>query len=539
MNINNLCLGCMEEKPQANSMCPFCGFDYTKRNADDQLPMGTILNKSYIVGKCLGEGGFGITYIGFDINLQKKVAIKEFFLANYVNRSQQSNCILSIPDSTGQLFFSEKKRFIDEARILARIDQHPGIVRVINYFEENGTAYIIMEFIEGKSLKAYLKERGGILSVDETLSLMEPVIKALAVIHEKGIVHRDISPDNIMLTNDGKVKLIDFGAAKSKEGNMSANKVYKKSYSPIEQCTREGVIGTYSDIYAVCATIYEMITGLKMPSSIERQRSDTFVSPAAKGVRISPVCDAAIINGLAINPDERIKNAGDLYYFLYLYGRDKNATPDGVRKKIRESSTKVIVDKMKKENIRQKNKRNTWIAVIIITILACGIILVRQIGKMMAEDDKPVVLSSDEDSSVKEALTEEDLESYKQELYTYINSEQEEEGKTKAYINEEYENVSNSCIKEFVITSLETQEEWNEKITTCVTKAMNDQGIQDAGWLVLPYANDFTIKQVYEDMADNITTMSSGSMNLTSCTEIGISVGVHGDGTYFWIIIYK
>ncbi|MBP3621682.1 MAG: serine/threonine protein kinase [Lachnospiraceae bacterium] len=240
----------------------------------NKLPEGLLLNKTYSVGACLGEGGFGITYLGFDVNLEKKVAIKEFFLSGYCDRTAGTYEVVPKDGAKGQTFCREKARFVEEARILAKIDEHPGIVKVLTYFEENGTAYIIMEFIEGRSLKSYINERGGWLPVTETLELMEPIIKALAAVHDKGIVHRDISPDNIMLTTSGRVKLIDFGAAKSKEMDLNSNRVFKKSYSPIEQCERDGEIGTYSDIYAICATIYQIITGTKPPSALERKKEN-------------------------------------------------------------------------------------------------------------------------------------------------------------------------------------------------------------------------------------------------------------------------
>lgn len=507
----------------------------------NKLPVNVILNKSYRVDACLGEGGFGITYMGFDLNLQKKVAIKEFFLAGYCSRNGQSFEVVPGEGVKGQIFHSEKNRFIEEARILAKIDEHPGIVKVINYFEENGTAYIIMEFIEGKSLKAYIKEKGGVLSTDEALSLMEPVIKALAAVHDKGIVHRDISPDNIMLTSSGRVKLIDFGAAKSKETDMNANKVFKKSYSPIEQCSKEGVIGTYSDIYALCASLYEMITGTKTPSSMERVRLDTLVPPSARGVYISPVCDAAIMNGLTLNPEERIKNATDLYYFLYVYGRDVNATPEGIKKKIKDSSTKVILQKIQAESDRRKNKRNITIALIIIAVLGCGIILVRKLTSSDNQDSTPISITNERGEKDTD-ITKEDLVAYRDELYDYINDERQAEGINKMRVSSSFEEVCNACIEELINFNASTTAKWNEEITTCVTEEMKNQGISNAGWLVLPYNSDVTIEQIYEDATANIEAINgniTGAIDLMNCGEVGISLGMHSDGTIFFIIIYR
>ena len=507
----------------------------------NKLPEGLLLNKTYSVGACLGEGGFGITYLGFDVNLEKKVAIKEFFLSGYCDRAVGTYEVVPKDGVKGQTFYREKARFVEEARILAKIDEHPGIVKVLTYFEENGTAYIIMEFIEGRSLKSYIIERGGWLPVTETLELMEPIIKALAAVHDKGIVHRDISPDNIMLTTSGRVKLIDFGAAKSKEMDLNSNRVFKKSYSPIEQCERDGEIGTYSDIYAICATIYQMITGTKPPSALERKKYDTLMPPSAYGIDISPVCDAAIVNGLAFNHEERIKNATDLYYFLYIYGKDSTSTPEGVKKKINESSTKVIIDKMKKENVRRKNKQRTMVMLVIITVLACGIILVRQIGKIINSQDTPVSIT-DENGEKDTEITADDLEKYRDELYAYINEERSKAGTEDAVVSPTFENVCNTSIAQIIEYSSESTVEWNDYITKCVTEEMSNSGISNAGWLVIPYDMDFSIEQAYKDANANIKTINEGkedAIDLQNCGQIGISMGIHSDGTIFVIFIFR
>lgn len=507
----------------------------------NKLPEGLLLNKTYSVGACLGEGGFGITYLGFDVNLEKKVAIKEFFLSGYCDRIAGTYEVVPKDGVKGQTFYREKARFVEEARILAKIDEHPGIVKVLTYFEENGTAYIIMEFIEGRSLKSYVIERGGWLPVTETLELMEPIIKALAAVHDKGIVHRDISPDNIMLTASGRVKLIDFGAAKSKEMDLNSNRVFKKSYSPIEQCERDGEIGTYSDIYAICATIYQIITGTKPPSALERKKEDTLMPPSAFGIDISPVCDAAIVNGLAFNHEERIKNATDLYYFLYVYGKDSTGTPEGVKKKIDESSTKVIIEKMQKENIRRKNKQRTVIMLIIITVLACGIILVRQIGKIINSKDTPVSITN-EDGEKDEKITAEDLEECRDELYAYINEERSKEGMGEVTVSSTLETVCNSSVKKIIEYSSTSTEDWNNHIRACVTSEMSDSGIGNASWLVLPYTLDFSVEQAYEDITINIESINGGiegALDLMNCSKIGISMGINSDGTIFLVLIFK
>lgn len=544
MNVNNICLGCMKEKPQQNMICPYCGYNFEK-NEKHQLPVNIILNSAYLIGKCLGDGGFGITYVGYDMNLYKKVAVKEFFLKGYCHRGEDGFSVIPKDEKKGVVFNREKARFVEEGRILAQIDEQPGVVKVISYFEQNNTAYIVMEFLEGTSLKSYVKQQGGKLEVGEALGIIQPVVKALAGIHEKGVVHRDISPDNIMITNSGKVKLIDFGAAKTKEDDMSANKVYKKSYSPLEQQSREGVIGTYSDIYALCASVYEIITGIKVQNAKERAETDIVKTPSELGFNVTPIQDAAIMNGLALDSDDRIKNAADLYYFLFVYGNTDNPSGTAMKKIIKESSTKVILDKMQKEKKARKNKKTSMVALVIITVLGCLIILVRQLGDMKQEkNDKPVVITDDgnygevDDSS---HITEEELKKYREDIYGFINEEREESGGEIVDISSKYEAAASDCAKTCTEVDL-SGGNMNQLLSDAMNTALKDNNLSNVGWVIVTYNTDFSIQQVYEDIKTQITAVNASITNpvdLGNCNGVGISLGVGKDGTYYWVVIYK
>lgn len=516
--------------------------------SNNKLPEGLLLNNTYQVGRCLGEGGFGITYMGYDVNLQKLVAIKEFYLAGYVSRNPYTYEVVPMSDSQARVFYNEKSKYIEEARILAKIDENPGIVKVITYFEQFGTAYIIMEFLEGRSLKAYIAERGGVLPVNEALQLMEPIIRALAIIHEKGIVHRDISPDNIMINNLGKAKLIDFGAAKTKEMDMSSNKVFKKSYSPPEQCQREGVIGPYSDVYAVCATLYELMCGYKLPSALDRQRADYLTALSDMGLDISPAINAAIISGLSLDIDARVKNATDLYYLIYVYGRDANATSQGVRNKIDESSTKILMEKIKKENTRRRYRTFYIAAVVLITLLGCGIILVRNINR---RSQTPVSISGSDNSisptgiqgaQTKYEISEDELKLYRDELYDQINVERQKQGIVETEVYPNFENVGNSCVSEMIVNKSTSQSELNSLIQKIVYSKMEEANIKGAGWLVLTEPSKFNAEAMYDEAMDNIARINGeqqGTIDLMNCNRIGISMGVHSDGTLYVVIIYN
>lgn len=539
MNLDNLCMGCMREKPAQMMNCPYCGHEVYYQNKNKQLPVWTVLHNAYLVGKCLGDGGFGITYMGFDMNLQKKVAIKEYFLHQCADRMHGSSMVTTYNDNRGNLFMREKGFFIEEARVLAQIDEHPGIVKVINYFEENGTAYIVMEFLEGKSLKSYIKERGGRLPVNEALGLIQPVIKALASVHERGVVHRDISPDNIMLTNNGSVKLIDFGAAKTKEMGMSENKVFKQSYSPLEQRQKEGVIGPYSDIYALCATVYEMITGIRVMPATERAKYDQVMLPSQMGIPINPIQEAALMNGLAIGIDERIKNATDLYYFFYVYGADPKASQAGMQRKIKESSTKVIIENMKKENVRRKNKTRAIVAVIIITLIGCMIITVRKIGELTggkkSDTQEAIVLSGDEEIQVD---SEKDLETLKTEFYDTLNERRNEEGFGDADVAAELEDAASDCT--LACVEIGETDDWNTALSQELLNSMEENGMEnDAVFsLVQMYGTSFSVEDVIDDFL--ATAKANGfSTTLINCSEVGVSIGKDENGLFFWTIYYK
>ncbi|MBQ7123063.1 MAG: serine/threonine protein kinase, partial [Oscillospiraceae bacterium] len=212
---NRLCLGCMNELEEENKICKICGWNSeADENSPHQLKCGTVLQGKYLVGKVLGEGGFGITYLGFNLLLQEKVAIKEFYPHGFVGRDTTVNS--TVMSYVGQESFTEKSKdgFIREAKTMQSLNKVEGIVEMKDVFAENNTVYIVMEYVEGKTLKEYVKGNGNKLPMSTVLKLLEPVMNALEQIHAHNLIHRDISPDNIMVGPDGKVTLLDLGAAR-------------------------------------------------------------------------------------------------------------------------------------------------------------------------------------------------------------------------------------------------------------------------------------------------------------------------------------
>ena len=283
------------------------------------LRKGTRLIGRYIIEGVLGQGGFGITYLGIDELHEKKVAIKEFFPQGIVTRN------IEYQDTVTVTFVGEKdnyekgkERFLKEARTMAKFSKDKGIVKALDFFEINNTAYIVMEYLEGVTLKQYLRENKRI-DAEDLVELLVPLIESLDEIHSQGLIHRDISPDNIMVLPDGRIKLMDFGAARdyTEFGEKSLSIVLKPGYAPPEQYQTHGVQGPWTDIYALCATMYKCITGENPPDAIDRLVDDHLKKISAFGIPVLPQIEEAIIKGMSVAANDRYQNVGDFCEDLY------------------------------------------------------------------------------------------------------------------------------------------------------------------------------------------------------------------------------
>ena len=316
------CYGCMNIKT-SSPVCEHCGYNEYAGNEPHQLPCGTLLQGQYTVGKVLGQGGFGITYIGWDHRLNIPVAIKEFYPSGFVNRDcRYSLSLTTYENQQGEFLRNTRERFIREAQTLARLSGVPEVVHVRNFFEANNTAYIIMEYIQGVDLRRYVKMRGGRLTPQETLTILEPITRALIQIHNAGIIHRDISPDNIMLLPGGGAKLLDFGAVRAMDvtdpnGDLpkSTEAILKHGFAPIEQYQRRGAIGPWTDQYAFCATIYYCITGRVPTEATERLMEESINWHTIPG--LLPHQAAALDKGMAIRASDRYPDVRELARQLY------------------------------------------------------------------------------------------------------------------------------------------------------------------------------------------------------------------------------
>lgn len=297
---------------QKTDTCPKCGKSLKEAPISPKfLKPGTILQGKFIVGYPIGAGGFGNTYIGWNQLLLRKVAIKEFYPEQYITRAD-NHVTVTVPNKDLQPRFKKGLwQFLEEARSVAALQDIKGVVEISNFFEENGTGYIVMEYLEGMDVKTILKKSGNKKDYEWCRRVILTVLDTLKEIHKRGVLHRDIAPDNIFVTREGVIKLIDFGAAKhaSALANTNADIMLKVGYAPIEQYGRTMPQGPYTDLYAVAAMFYRMLTGQKPIPANQRQKKDTLITPSEMGIELPQQAEMAIMVCLNLLPQYRLQSA--------------------------------------------------------------------------------------------------------------------------------------------------------------------------------------------------------------------------------------
>ena len=297
--------------------CPYCGFvNNTPPKQLYYLYPGVELDSGrYIVGTVISCGGFGITYRAWDTMLQTMVAVKEFFPAEMVNRNPGERNIFIYENKTAA-FENNLQSFILEAKNTAKFSEQENIVKVYSSFTENGTAYMVMEFMRGQTLRQYLDKNGGRIPWDQVVDIGCSVMDILKAVHAAGIIHRDISPSNIMLCYDGKVKLFDFGAAQFSDSQSEKTRevILTKGFAPPEQYKTKSIQGAWTDIYALGATLYTAVTGVLPPESQDRQSEihEKKGDPLTRAKKIIPelpdYVDKALSRAMAIEPELRFRD---------------------------------------------------------------------------------------------------------------------------------------------------------------------------------------------------------------------------------------
>lgn len=256
----NLCENCFSEiSSEPCSVCGFCGQEQI--SDPTTLASGSVLQGRYAVGRVIGKGGFGITYLAYDIKHEEKIAIKEYYPYGIALRSPETTVVSVTSEETADVFKKGAEKFYDEARLVAAFNGNPSIVSVYDFFYENDTVYYTMEYLEGTTLKDYV-DKNGVITAGQAVLVAERISSALMTAHSSNILHRDISPDNIMICNDGKIKLLDFGAARQVVANasQSLSVILKQGFAPLEQYQKKGRQGPWTDIYSLGATLYYAMT---------------------------------------------------------------------------------------------------------------------------------------------------------------------------------------------------------------------------------------------------------------------------------------
>lgn len=340
------CLNCFNlfdivySDKEEREVCPYCG--YCEGTPPKELyhlyPGVGLYNNRYVIGTCIGFGGFGITYKAWDNVLETVVAVKEYYPTGLVQRVPGKPQVIIYTGESKEEYMQGLERFLDEAKNMAKFVDNPNIVHVDAFFEENNTAYLVMEYLPGMTLKSYLKSKGGRIGCEEVIPIADAVITALKEIHAGGIIHRDISPDNIMLCNDGRIKLLDFGAARFSDADQERTRsiILKPGFAPPEQYQAKSKQGPWTDIYALCATVYRAITGVLPDESVNRVIDDTVQSPIQIYSDIPERISNTVMKGMSIYPEIRFSNVDELKKAL-----------DG-EKKVMEPKKELRVRRMKR-----------------------------------------------------------------------------------------------------------------------------------------------------------------------------------------------
>ena len=340
------CLNCFNlfdivySDKEEREVCPYCG--YCEGTPPKELyhlyPGVGLYNNRYVIGTCIGFGGFGITYKAWDNVLETVVAVKEYYPTGLVQRVPGKPQVIIYTGESKEEYMQGLERFLDEAKNMAKFVDNPNIVHVDAFFEENNTAYLVMEYLPGMTLKSYLKSKGGRIGCEEVIPIADAVITALKEIHAGGIIHRDISPDNIMLCNDGRIKLLDFGAARFSDADQERTRsiILKPGFAPPGQYQAKSKQGPWTDIYALCATVYRAITGVLPDESVNRVIEDTVQSPIQIYSDIPERISNTVMKGMSIYPEIRFSNVDELKKAL-----------DG-EKKVMEPKKELRVRRMKR-----------------------------------------------------------------------------------------------------------------------------------------------------------------------------------------------
>ncbi len=312
--MTKICYHCFADRGDCD-VCPICGYISLPAGQGYVLRPETIIAERYMIGAVIGMGGFGIIYKALDLQTNSVVAIKEFFPRLFVSRIPGEDEVKVVLKEKEIVYNKELNRFLHECAILSMFTEEPYIVRAMEYFQLNGTAYLAMEYLEGQTLKLHMEETGEKIPIETAIEYEEQILKALIAMHENQVIHRDISPDNIFLQKNGGLKIIDFGSARFLQEDgivVSQGIAVKKGYAPPEQYRTDQKQGEWTDIYAVGAVFYKMITGVTPCGSTSRLRRDILAKPSQLSNEIGRTMDRFVMKSMEIKPRKRFATCREM-----------------------------------------------------------------------------------------------------------------------------------------------------------------------------------------------------------------------------------
>ncbi len=357
------CMGCMMEMEDHLQVCPHCGYDEASAVQESYyLKPGTVIGGKYIVGRALKYGGYTVKYIGLDAEKDRRVIIGEYLPNDFSTRSQGESMVTIYSGDALDQFQQGLMTYLNEGNRIQQLGDMPGIARVYDCIAENDTGYVISEYLEGKTLKEILDEKT-VFKPEEAVSLICNILQGLSRLHPQDIIHCDIAPETIMLTADRKVKLLDFGATRyvTTANSKSLAIILKQGYAPEEQYRSQGQRGPWTDVYALGAVMYRMITGKVPTESVERAFEDDLQEPSKLGIAINSSVENALMNAMNV------------------YQKDRTPSAEAFYRELTSGNTQRIKVKQRK---RETGKLPVWakglVAVAVCGLIAGGVVLVRQ-----------------------------------------------------------------------------------------------------------------------------------------------------------------
>ena len=486
LNDKNLCEHCFSEIEENADKCPNCLSEKNNSKYPTALPEGTILAGRYVVGRVLGKGGFGITYLCYDTRENKTVAVKEYLPDHLTHRNTGETQVSTYSGETEEYFRTGAQKFFEEAKLVSNFNGNPNIISVYEFFYENNTTYFVMEYLDGVDLKTYIKQKGGKIPEGEALYIADKVIQALMIVHSTNILHRDISPDNIFICSDGKIKLIDFGAARQVMGEVSKSLsvVLKEGFAPPEQYNARGKQGPWTDIYALGATLYYSLTGEVLDNAMIRVTDGSKLNLES----VSPDFANIITKMLEIKKEDRYQNTIELSQAFSVFSKDVEED-DGNDDKEKVS----VIEKIKTftSNIDVKTKKR----ILAVAGSIAAVIIAVIVAVVAIPDRSNVTESSGGDMSGNEQPGLNGTIDVNQFIEETKTTEKKEEGKT----TNQSEKTTNKKAEEDK-TSATKKTSTTKKISTTKKKtSATKQNNNVADWStaeILKYYQDATAKVV-------------------------------------------